>query len=222
MELPAAYQSRVDALAEAVLAPGRLPERVKHLAIALAYTNKGCDEPARRHAQAALDAGLVRPEVVEALAATVLSRGFWMLEANKWLVDAAPEGPWDLADRPPTAAAEIRDYFAKTFGSVPVWLERLAATAPKTLEAYHALRAEALRDAALARVHKELLLVVINAAERYEFGMKAHMRGALEAGASSDDIYEAVNAAIAPGGVVAWIAGAEAAEEVLAPGAHEQ
>lgn len=215
-ELPETYRSRLDALVEATLAPGRLPERVKHLAIALAYTNKGCDEAARRHGQAALDAGLVRPEAVEALAAAVLSRGTWMLEANRWLIEAAPEAPWDLVGKPPTPASEIRDYFAGTFGSVPAWLDTLATTAPRTLEAYHALRAEALRDAALPRVHKELLLVVINAAERYDFGMTTHMRGALDAGASADEINEAVNAAIAPGGMVAWIAGAEAAEEVLA------
>jgi AhpD family alkylhydroperoxidase len=214
--LPEAYRSRVDALVQATLAPGRLPERVRQLAIALAYTNKGCDDPARRHGQAALAAGLTRPEAVESLAAAVLSRGTWMLEANMWLVDAAPEAAWEIADSPASTAAEIRDYFAATFGSVPPWLDTLATTAPETLEAYYALRAEAIRDAALPRAHKELLLVVINAAERHDFGMTTHMRGALAAGASVDDIHDAVHAAIVPGGMVAWIAGAEAADRVLA------
>ncbi|HEY4280941.1 MAG TPA: carboxymuconolactone decarboxylase family protein [Conexibacter sp.] len=213
--LPAPYTTELDRLERAALDGVGLPEGVKRLAIALAFANKGRDGLARRHGEAALAAGLTRPEVVEALLAAVLSRGTWVLEEMRWLVDAAPEGEWQVAGERAAAASEIREYFDATFGSVPGWLHMLIDTAPQALESYYALRAEILRDGALPRRHKELLLVVVNAAERYDTGLTTHLRGALDGGAKPEELYEAVRAAIVPGGMVAWIAGADAAGRVL-------
>ncbi|MBW3664300.1 MAG: carboxymuconolactone decarboxylase family protein [Actinobacteria bacterium] len=193
-----------------------LPPKVIQLGLALAYANRGRDDEARRHGEAALAAGLTRPEAIEALLAGVLSRGMGVLHVNAWIVEAAAEGDWTpLPDAEAMDTAAILEYFAGNFGEVPAWLEMLADASPPTLEAYYSLRSDILRDGALPRKHKELLLVVLNAVERYDVGMQVHMKGALAAGATEAELAEAMRAAIVGGGLVAWLAAASTAGPVL-------
>jgi len=213
--LPPAYDTAVRALEQSALDGNGIPAKVKHLGIALAYSDKGRDAEAASHGRLALAHGLTRPEVLEGLMAGVLSRGVSMVSSNSWLVGEAPDGPLDIAAAPPVASDEILRYFDDNFGTVPDWLSMLATSSPGTLEAYYRARAEVLRDGALRRRDKELLLVIINCTERYDIGMTVHMRGALEAGALEDDVLEAARAAIVPGGMVAWLAGADAARQVF-------
>lgn len=213
-ELEAGYQALVDA----ALDLQALPSKVVHLGLAMTFQNKGADDDARRHGERALAEGLTKPEVVEALLAGILSRGVGMLHANRWLVDRAAEGQWEPPNRGERmTTAQILEYFSGNFGEVPSWLQALAASSGPTLEAYYAMRAEALRDGALLRKHKELILVIINSSERYHFGMDVHMKGAVAAGATRAELLEAVRTSIVSGGMVAWIEAADVAERALAP-----
>ena len=183
---PPALGAMRRALVDAALDLRHLPAKIAHLALSMTYQNKGAVEEARRHGELALQAGLTKPEVAEAMLAGVLSRGDGVVSGNQWLLDTAPDAPWaDPRGGEPMTTEQILDYFAGNFGDVPSWLRSLAAASGPTLEAYHAMRSESLRDAVLPRRHKELILVVINSSERYQFGMEVHMRGAVDAGWSS-------------------------------------
>ena len=152
---------------------GPLPQRVVHLALALALTNKGRDDAARYHAELAVQAGLTRPEVVETLFTAVLSRGPAMVIQNQWLIEMAGpgEGMPEVVPPEPTEPEVILDYFGRTFGQVPEWIRQLAETAPAALQSYYAMRALTLSDGVLDRKYKELVLVVINSVERYDVGL---------------------------------------------------
>jgi alkylhydroperoxidase/carboxymuconolactone decarboxylase family protein YurZ len=206
----------VEALVAASLEGQRLPLRIKYLALAFAFSNKGRDEDSRKWGRQAIAEGITTAELAEALCAGVLSRGVGIDSANSWLLAEAEPADPQIAGQPAPNANEIVAYFDRTFGGVPGWLDLLVETSPPTLETYYGLRAEILRDGVLPRRDKELILVVMNAAERYDVGMRVHMGGALDAGAEPADLLEAVRAAIPAGGMVAWLSGADVYAEVMA------
>ena len=215
-DAPAHLVDEVERLRDSALDASCVPSAVIHLGLALAYSNRGRDDEAARHGKSALAAGLTRPQAIEGLMAGVLSRGVGMLSANIWIAKEAPEGDWH--DRSLVEGMDkqsILDYFRANFGEIPRWLDMLSNASPPTVEAYYSLRSGVLRDGALSRKHKELLLVIVNAVERYEVGMKVHMQGALGAGASREEVLEAMRAAIVAGGLVAWLAAAGTVAPIL-------
>jgi alkylhydroperoxidase/carboxymuconolactone decarboxylase family protein YurZ len=194
-----------------------LPSKIRNFGLALAYSNKGASSLAHHHAGKAISDGLTRDEAIEGLLAGVLARGFGMFWDNLWIAEAARHaGVPDVAPIEHTDTAGILEYMAKTFGAVPQWGEVLAEASPASFEAYFQLRATVFRDAALPRRYKELLLVILNCTERYEFGMDTHMKGALAAGASREELLDACRTSIASGGIVAWVAAAPIASGALA------
>jgi AhpD family alkylhydroperoxidase len=104
------------------------------------------------------------------------------------------------------------------YGVLPPWAEALRAAAPAFYEGYLALRAETLRDGALTRKEKDLLLVGVNAARRYRPSMLGHARLAVKWGATPDEVLETVQLAILSRGIPSWMEGLEAvrlAEEAV-------
>jgi alkylhydroperoxidase/carboxymuconolactone decarboxylase family protein YurZ len=203
-------------LRDSALNASLVPMSIIHLGLAFAYSNRGMNDAAVLHGNSALKAGLTRPQAVEGILAGVLSRGMGMLSANIWIAKEAPAGDWP--DRAPTEDMDteaILAYFSSHFGEVPGWLDMLSSTSPPTLDAYFNLRSPVLQDGALLRKHKELLFVIVNAVERYEVAMRIHMQGAIDAGASREELLEAMRAAIVGGGLVAWVAAAETAAPIL-------
>jgi hypothetical protein len=78
--------------------------------------------------------------------------------------------------------------------------------------AYAAARAEVRRlsmgeDGTLSVIVKELIVPGILASRGLQYGMKAHMRRALDYGATKEELFEAIKAAAAPGGGVAYSVG---------------
>jgi alkylhydroperoxidase/carboxymuconolactone decarboxylase family protein YurZ len=195
---------------------GGLPPRVRNLGLTLAFTNKGSNARAHRHGRLALSQGLTRQEAVEGIMAGVVARGLGMLTDMLWLVDEAPDGGSRHEPEVELADTEaILEYMTQAFGAAPSWSILLAETSPRVLEAYYQLRATVFRDAALPRRYKELLVVILNATERFEVGLEAHMRGAIAAGASRSEVLDAAVTSIASGGIVAWLAAAGVAGRVL-------
>jgi AhpD family alkylhydroperoxidase len=81
--------------------------------------------------------------------------------------------------------------------------------------AYAAARAEVRRlsvgeDGTLSVKVKELIVLGILASRGLQYGVEAHMRRALDYGATKDELFEAIKAAAVPGGGVAYSVGARA------------
>jgi alkylhydroperoxidase/carboxymuconolactone decarboxylase family protein YurZ len=75
----------------------------------------------------------------------------------------------------------------------PLW-EKFREFDPDFLEAYLAFRAVPQTKGPLERKHKELILIAVNAATTHLYGpgVRRHIRNALEAGATAEEILETI------------------------------
>ena len=90
--------------------------------------------------------------------------------------------------------------------------------------AYAAARAEVRRlsvgkDGTLSVKVKELIVLGILASRGLQYGVEAHMRRAVEDGATKDELFEAIKAAAVPGGGVAYSVGIRALQALEQDGA---
>jgi alkylhydroperoxidase/carboxymuconolactone decarboxylase family protein YurZ len=86
---------------------------------------------------------------------------------------------------------------------------------PKALEHYTSLRNEILVKGVLSRKDKELILVGINAARRYERSMLYHTKGAVDAGATVEEIVDILSPCILSRGIPAWLEGSKAVKYAI-------
>jgi AhpD family alkylhydroperoxidase len=98
---------------------------------------------------------------------------------------------------------EIHEYIAGM-------MKKLGGEIPKTMGAFSQLHEAAAVDGALSRKTKELLALSISVVVRCDGCIAFHVHDALEAGASHDEIIEAIGVAIMMGGGPAVVYGAEA------------
>lgn len=101
--------------------------------------------------------------------------------------------------------SKARDQFAEGLGKL--------AREPATKEAYRAFSAlheAALKDGVLSRREKELMAVAIAIATHCEGCIAWHVGGAIQAGASREQVAEAVSVAILMGGGPATYYGSHA------------
>src|SRR3989442_2819876 len=90
--------------------------------------------------------------------------------------------------------------------------------------AYAAARAEVRRlsvgeDGTLSVKVKELVVLGVLASWGLQYGVEAHMRRAIEHGATKEELFEAIKAAAVPGGGVAYSVGVRALQELDQDGA---
>src|SRR5881398_1859679 len=90
--------------------------------------------------------------------------------------------------------------------------------------AYAAARAEVRRlsvgeDGILSVKVKELVVIGVLASRGLQYGVAAHMRRAIEYGATKEELFEAIKAAAVPGGGVAYSVGVRALQELEQDGA---
>jgi AhpD family alkylhydroperoxidase len=90
--------------------------------------------------------------------------------------------------------------------------------------AYAAARAEVRRlsvgeDGTLSVKVKELIVLGILASRGLQYGVEAHMRRAIEYGATQEELFEAIKAAAVPGGGVAYSVGVRALQALEQDGA---
>jgi AhpD family alkylhydroperoxidase len=90
--------------------------------------------------------------------------------------------------------------------------------------AYATARAEVRRlsvgeDGALSVKVKELVVLGVLASRGLQYGVAAHMRRAIEYGATKEELFEAIKAAAVPGGGVAYSVGIRALQELEQDGA---
>jgi alkylhydroperoxidase/carboxymuconolactone decarboxylase family protein YurZ len=194
---------------EPIFTDRALPAKIKLFALYLIGIVHGHDAVADHVLLRARRAGLTRAELIDGLMAGVLSRGitvFW--KGQRWLdefpeADDAARGP--LAETPRASRESMLEYFAEVWGGIPRWLADLVDAAPDYFDGYFHHRSNVLRDGPLSRKHKELMIVSINAVDRYPFGIEHHMKGAFDGGATRAEVIESMLVAIAAGGMPAFI-----------------
>src|SRR5438128_8008946 len=90
--------------------------------------------------------------------------------------------------------------------------------------AYAAARTEVRRlsvgeDGTLSVKVKELIVIGVLASRGLQYGVEAHMRRAIEYGATKEELFEAMKAAAVPGGGVAYSVGVRALQALEQDGA---
>jgi AhpD family alkylhydroperoxidase len=86
--------------------------------------------------------------------------------------------------------------YKKAYGQVPDWAETISQFMPELLEPWLGLRSQVMVDGALPRKVKELILVGINLVRRYPSGVENHLRAAMDAGATKEEVMETIATAI--------------------------
>ncbi len=94
--------------------------------------------------------------------------------------------------------------------------EILAREAPEYLELFHKTYLYILHErSALPPKVKELIIIAVDAAQFYERGLRSHIRSALEAGATRDEIVEALLASSLAAGIHALSVSLPIFDEVI-------
>lgn len=91
-------------------------------------------------------------------------------------------------------------------------MQELGENIPQTMSYFNRLRTKATEAGALDVKTKELIALGIAISIRYEGSVALHVRGALTAGATEDDIMETIGVAILMGGEPAVMCGCTAFE----------
>ena len=97
-----------------------------------------------------------------------------------------------------------------------VWAETLD---PEYAAVRDELRRVAVSEGALSVKVKEMIVIGILASRGLQYGVAAHMRRAVEHGATRQELFEALKAAHIPGGGVAYSVGIRALQELENEGA---
>lgn len=106
-----------------------------------------------------------------------------------------------------------RGAFAGTSRVFQIWAKRDASF----LQLYHRTFMHIMQERkALEPKYKELIIVAVEAAERFVDGVRRHTNSAMDAGASEEEVIEAIAVASIPGGIHTFIVCLPIVEEVFA------
>jgi AhpD family alkylhydroperoxidase len=110
---------------------------------------------------------------------------------------------------------QIYQTYLDYYGQVPEWIKMMGDMRPDALYHYYQLRKIGVEDGHLPRKVKELILIGINLVRRYETGLRLHVKGALDAGATVEEICETIVTAMVAGAACAVIDGPKVLQEEL-------
>ena len=100
-----------------------------------------------------------------------------------------------------------------------IWAETLD---PEYSAVRDELRRVAMGAGALSAKFKEMIVIGILASRGLQYGVAAHMRRAVQHGATRQELFEALKAAHIPGGGVAYSVGIRALQELEIEGAFRK
>ena len=185
---------------------GALPARLKALFSSVAAIDRRYPELARRELRRGAGLGLTVRDAVAGLIVLASLRGeaaaleFADVLSTTFHDITAPD-PQPL---PQAGQGEAEANFRAYFGTIPAPLDQLLRLVPAAADAYYLMRRGSIDANPLSAKHGELLLLVILAAG-YSPMAATHVRGARMAGASDEEIAEAVLCAIPAAGIAAWM-----------------
>lgn len=191
---------------EVIDSDGAVPASYKALFAAVAAIDRRYPTLARRELIRGRDLGLTLKDSVAGLIVLSSLRG----EGAALEFAEVIEAVFGLAGAPaaqplPTAGpGEAIANFTAYFGTIPVPLEQLLRLCPSAADAYYLMRRGSIDANPLSPKYGELLLLAILAAG-YSPMAVTHVRGARKAGASDEEIAEAVLCAVPAAGVAAWM-----------------
>lgn len=195
---------------EIVELDGALPAGIKALFVAVAATNKGYAELARREIERGARLGLTLKEAAAGLILLSSLRGEGAALSFQAMLEAAY--PQAAVTAPPMPAlkaepGEAENNFTQYFGTVPLALAKLLQLSAKGADAYYLMRKGTIECNTLSKKYAELLLVTVLAAD-YSPMVATHIKGARTAGASDPELAEAILCAVPAGGIAAWMGAA--------------
>lgn len=199
---------------------GALPARMKALFVAVAATAKGYVELASRELARGKSLGLSWDEASSAAVILCSVRGEGAALRFVELLEGAYDRmiPRDVpAEEISVGPTEARENFLGYFGTMPPSLGKLVDNLPVAADAYYLMREGTLGASAIGTKYAELLLVTVIAAD-YSPLVAVHAKGAISAGASQLELYEAILCAVPTSGLSAWVAASNAIDEAAANG----
>jgi AhpD family alkylhydroperoxidase len=110
----------------------------------------------------------------------------------------------------------IYEAFRAYYGQVPDWVKVMGELAPEGLYHYYNLRNIGVNEGVLPRKVKELVLIGMNLIRRYPPGLRAHVKGALDAGCTPAEIAEVIVTAMVSGAACSIMDGPQILLEELA------
>lgn len=188
---------------------GAIPGVLKALLVAVAAAARNRNELALRELRRGAGLGLTIDQAVAGLIVLSSLRGEAAAMAFEHLL-AEVYGPFEDAppvEQVPVATGEAQANFEGYFGQVPVPLQMMLKLLPMGADAYYLMRRGSIDANPLSPKHGEFLLLSILAAD-YSPMTATHVRGARNAGASDEEIAEAIVCGIPAGGIAAWMAAA--------------
>lgn len=193
---------------EVIEVDAALPAGLKGLFAAVAASNRGFAELARRELERAARLGIGLAEAASGLILLSSLRG----EGAALAFDALLGKVYELPAAPPrepelvrAAPGEARANFESYFGTVPPALAALLRLAPKGADGYFLMRKGTIECNQLDRKSAELMLITVLASD-YSPMAATHIRAARAAGASDEEMAEAVLCAVPAAGIAAWMA----------------
>jgi len=186
---------------------GAVPARLKALFAAVAAIDRGHLQLATREIERGVGLGLTQIEATAGLIVLTSLRGegaaanFAAILAQTFAAELQPVSQ----PLPSAAKGEAVANFTEYFGKIPGPLAQLLRLSPEAADAYYLMRRGSIDANPLSPKHGELLLLAILAAG-YSPMAATHVRGARRAGASDEEIAEAVLCAVPAAGVAAWMA----------------
>lgn len=208
---PLAFKGYNEMISE-ILKDGALSTKTKEFLLIGIFAAQRYEEGLMLHARKAINAGATPEEIHEIALTTLISRGpvaySECVKALK-LVDRTVQ-PKAKKEREPSED-EILAALRKSYGILPNWVETMMEINYGALKGYFKIRKEVLKNGALPKKIKELVMLGINAAELYDDGIEIHVKRAYDSGASGREIYEAILVATVAGGMVSWLEGCKMA-----------
>ncbi len=196
----AAFRSVIDT-------DGAVPAKLKALFAAVAAIDRRHLELARSEIARGVALGLSPKEATAGLIVLTSLRGeaaaldfATILDESFESLDPPPAQPLPSAE-----AGEAEANFRRYFGTIPQPLQQLMRLSPASADAYYLMRRGSIDANPLSPKHGELLLLAILAAG-YSPMAATHVRGARNAGATDEEIAEAVLCAVPAAGIAAWMA----------------
>jgi 4-carboxymuconolactone decarboxylase len=193
---------------EVIETDGALPAKLKCLFSAVAATNKGYLELARRELERAARLGVLLNEAASGLILLSSLRGEGTALAFDAMLDtvyghpaSAPRGPSLVRADPGEAEANFKSYW----GTVPPALASLLRLVPKGADGYFLMRKGTIDCNQLDRKSAELMLIAVLASD-YSPQATTHIKAARAVGATDEEMAEAVLCAVPCAGIAAWMA----------------
>lgn len=188
---------------------GAIPSVIKALLVAVAAVARSRNELALRELHRGKGLGLTLDQAVAGLIVLSSLRGEGAAQAFEALLEEVYGRSGDAApvEQISVAPGEAQANFEAYFGQVPVPLQVMLDLVPLGADAYYLMRRGSIDANPLSPKHGEFLLLAILAAD-YSPMTATHVRGARNAGASDEEIAEAIICGIPAGGIAAWMAAA--------------